>query len=200
MKIAAKVAVLAGIASLTLGGLGGVAWAGGNGAQTFTQHVHGSDAAGLVVLDFNPNSPNNGGPGGPTVPDGCWMTQDDALVSTIGNAIQHGIGNKTGFWFTTTYTGQADVWPLVLVNGVPVDDGTGNNNDAVDTSSGTPIATGHLTVWFGQEDNNKNGVTHATVSFNGVDANSNPVSLTAHFQIATNASGDVTAMTGSISC
>lgn len=200
MKIASKLAVLAGVSSLTLGGFGGIAWAGGNGAQTFTQHVHGSDVAGMLVVDFNPNSPNNGGPGRPTLPDGCWMTQDDALVSTVGNAVLHGIGNKTGFWFTSTYTGQADVWPLVLdSNGNPVDDGTGNNNDAVDTS-GSPLATGHMTLWFGQEDNNKNGVIHATVSFNGVDANGTPVSLTGHFQFATNANGDITAATGSISC
>lgn len=199
MKLASKLAAVISVSSLTLGGLGGVAWAGGNGAQTFTQHAHGSDVAGLVVVDFNPNSPNNGGPG-PTVPDGCWMTQDDAIVSTVGNAIQHGIDNKTGFWFTSTYTGQADVWPLVLdSNGNPIDDGSGNHNDAVDPS-GSPIATGHLTLWFGQEDNNKNGVTHATVSFNGVDANGTPVNLKGHFQFATNANGDVTAATGSITC
>ena len=198
MKVASKLAVLAGVSGLTFGGFGGVAWAGGNGAQTFTQHAHGSDAAGLVVLDFNPNSPNNSG--GPTAPEGCWLSQDDALVSTVGNAVAHGIGNKTGFWFTTTYTGQADVWPLVLdSNGNPIDDGTGNHNDAVDTS-GTPLAAGHLTIWFGQEDNNKNGVTHATVSFNGVDANGTPVSLTGHFQFATNAKGDVTVASGNISC
>lgn len=195
-----RVAGFLGTAALTLGSLGGVAWAGGNGAQTFTGHAHGSDAAGLVVIDFNPYSPNNAEPGAPTLPAGCWMTPDEAFVSTTGNAVQHGTFNKTGGWFTDTYTGQADLWPLQLVNGKPVDDGTGSGNDAVDMSSGTPLATGHLTLWFGNEDNNKNGVTHATVTYNGVDINGNPVSLTGHFQFATNANGDVTAETGSITC
>lgn len=187
-----------GTAALTLGSIGGTAWAGGNGAETFTQHAHGTDSAGLVVVDFNPNSQNT--PPGITVPSGCWLPDTYALVSTDGNAVAHGTGNKTGFWFTSTYTGDAAVLPLVLdSNGNPVPDPNNQGNDEVDMNA-TPIATGHMTTWFGTEDNNKNGVLHATVTFHGNDTSGNPADISGHFQFATNANGQPTAMVGTVNC
>ncbi|HEX4864520.1 MAG TPA: hypothetical protein VFV02_10630 [Acidimicrobiales bacterium] len=192
-----RASVLLGAACVALGSLGGTAWAGGNGAQTFTQHAHGSDAAGLVVVDFNPNSQNNPGI---SAPAGCWLPDTYALVSTNGNAVAHGIGNNTGFWFTTTFTGQAEALPLVLdTNGNPIPDPNNTGNDLVDTTA-APIATGHMTTWFGSEDNNKNGVFHATLTFHGTDIAGNPADISGHFQFAMNANGQPTAMVGTVSC
>lgn len=187
-----------GAGCLTVGLLGGTAWAGGNGAQSFTQHAHGSDAAGLDVVDFNPNSPNT--PPGVAAPPGCWLPATYALVSTDGNAVAHGTGNKTGFWFTSTYTGDAAAYPLVLdQNGNPIPDPNNQGNDEVDTTA-APIATGHLTTWFGNEDNNKNGVFHATVTFHGTDSSGNPANISGHFQFAMNAKGQPTAMVATVNC
>lgn len=86
----------------------------------------------------------------------------------------------------------------MLDNGLPVADPTTGNN-LVDTTA-PPAATGHLTQWFGSEDNNKNGVQHATVHFDGTDAAGDPVSLDGHFQFALNANGQPTAMVASITC
>ncbi|HET6873274.1 MAG TPA: hypothetical protein VFH70_00750, partial [Acidimicrobiales bacterium] len=146
---------------------------------------------------LNPNSASPPPPG-ISLPSSCWLGQDEGIISTTGNAIFHITANKTGDWFTTTYTGEAAVYPLVENNGVPVFD-PNTQNDEVDTS-GSPLATGHMTQWFGAEDNNKNSVNHATVHFTGTDASGNPVNLFGHFQFATNANGDPTAMTGSITC
>lgn len=190
-----RAAALVGATVLGLGGLGGVAWAGG--AQTGTFHAHGADAFGLDELDLNPNGANPPPPG-IVLPANCWLTQDEGIISTNGNAIMHYTVNKTGDWFTTTYTGDAAVFPLVENDGVPVSDPNTGNNE-VDTSA-APLATGHMTQWFGAEDNKQNGVQHATVHFQGTDANGNPVNLQGHFQFATNANGDPTAMVGSISC
>jgi hypothetical protein len=177
---------------LSVGLLGGAAWA--TPGQTDTQHIHG-DATGLVEVDFNPNS-QNAVP--VTLPSTCWLSPDDGIVSTDGNAIQHSTFNKTGGWFTTTYTGGAAVYPLVLNNGVPVQDPNTGNNE-VDTTNG-PLATGHLTTWFGNEDNNKNGVTHATASFHGTLADGTAVNLNGHFQVATNANGVFTVVGGGVTC
>jgi hypothetical protein len=189
---------LVGGAVLTVGLLGGTAWAGGNGAQGFTQHVHGV-ATGLVEIDFNPNT------GAPALPAGCWLSPTEGIVSTDGNGIMHGIGNKNGGWFTTTYTGGAAVYPLVLdANGSPVQDHSTGNNE-VDTSAG-PLATGHLTTWFGDENNGaKNGtvkvdVEHATASFHGTDSSGNAVNLNAHFHIGTNQYGQPTATVEAATC
>jgi hypothetical protein len=177
-----------------MGLFGGTAWAGGNGAQAGTQHVHG-DATGIAEVDFNPNSAN--GPGVP-LPAGCWLKDTQAIVSTDGNAIMHFIGNKTGDWFTTTYTGGGAVYPLKLdPSGNPIQDPNTGNNEVV--TSGGPLATGHLTTWFGQEDNNQNGVMHATVSFHGTE-NGTAVNLNGHFQFATNANGQITGMVANVTC
>lgn len=187
-----KLAMSVMVASAAVGLAAGPAFAGGNGAVTDTEAVHGSDAAGVIVSDFLPSE------GGPTLPTGCWMPATDALVSTSGNGIQHFIGNKTGGWFTSTYSGGAAVYPIVFdTDGNPVPDGRGN--DSVDMT-GAALATGHLTTWFGNEANQKNGVMHATLTFSGVDSSGNAVSLSGHFQFATNAAGQPTAIVGDLSC
>lgn len=169
------------------------AFGGGNGSQTQTLHAHGADAYDLFVGDFLPSG------GAPPLPAGCWMPSTDAVMSTFGNAIEHFTANKANDdWFTSTYTGDASVYPIVFASpGVPMLDQ--NENDVLDTS-GTPLATGHLTTWFGQEDNKQNGVFHATLHFNGVEADGTPVSIDGHFQFATNANGNVTATPENVSC
>ena len=169
------------------------AFAGGNGSQGQTLHAHGAAAYDLLVADFLPAN------GSPSLPDGCWMPSTDALMSTFGNAILHSTANKADdFWFTSTYTGDAAVYPIVFIApGVPLTDE--NDNDVLDTS-GQPLATGHLTTWFGISDNKQNEVDHATLTFTGTDVNGNAVSISGHFQLATNANGDVTATPTNISC
>ena len=193
LKYVSKLGVTAAVAALALGSLGSLgatAWA--DGAATSTFHVHGADAFGVMEID------NFAPPPGVSVPSDCWLGTTNGLISTNGNGVFHWTANKTGFWMTGTYTGDAAVYPLVLVDGQPVMDPNTQSNE-VDTSA-APLATGHLTQWFGNEDNNKNGVEHATVTFRGTDASGNPVSLQGHFQFATNANGDPTAVFGSITC
>jgi len=74
-------------------------------------------------------------------------------------------------WFTATFEGTGTV-----------------------TTGGKTFA-GHLMDWFGNEDNNKNGVVHATFNFNGDG-------LTIHgaFDMTTNANGTVTANHFTVNC
>ena len=193
-----KAGALVGGAALTIALLGGSAWAAGNGATTQTTHLHGTDAAGIEELDFNPVD----APPGISLPHGCWLNINEGIVSTSGNDIMHSTVSKDQdeFWFTTTYTGDAAVYPLVLdtKTGLPVQDPNTGNNEV--DMSGAPIATGHLTTWFGQEGNNQNGVMHGTVSFHGTDANGNTVNVNGHVQYATNANGQATATVANVSC
>lgn len=164
------------------------AFAAGNGSITQTQHIHGADAAGQVVIDFLPQD-------APPLPDGCWANPGIAIVSSDGNAIQHFTLNKAqDFWFTSTFTGDAAVYPVVQ----PVQ--FDNNGNVIVDTSGPALYTGHLTTWFGQEDNNKNGVTHATVSFHGASPAGTTVNLNGHIQYATNAAGQPTAQVAAATC
>jgi hypothetical protein len=52
----ALVGGFAGCTGLLFGSMIGPAWAGGNGSTTQTQHAHGADAAGMVVIDFLPRN------------------------------------------------------------------------------------------------------------------------------------------------
>lgn len=193
-KVPRKVGIGLAAATLMVAWLAPAASAGGNGSTTTTQHARGADARGLVEIDFYGPPPP-----GVTVPSQCWLAHTSGIVSTFGNAVLHDTTNKAGDdWFTTTYTGDAAAYPLVLVNGQPVTDPNTGNSEV--DMSGTPQATGHLTTWFGSEDNNQNSVQHATLSFHGVDAQGNPVSLTARFQFAINAQGQPTAVTGAVTC
>src|SRR5262245_6211589 len=98
-----------GCTGLMVGSMVGPAWAGDNGSTTQTDHRHGAQANGAIVLDFLPQDTPA------PLPIGCWAPSTDALVSTDGNAIQHFTQNKAqDFWFTTTYTGGAAVYPIVF--------------------------------------------------------------------------------------
>src|SRR5215469_14553200 len=176
------------VAGLAMAGGAGVGFlavpASATPGQAQTLHAHGTDAFDQVVIDFLPID----SPPGISLPNGCWFPGNtSAFVSTDGNLILHEIGNKNGGWFTSTYTGDAAVYPIVFASpGIPKLDS--NGNDVVDTSA-TPAATGHLTIWDGDESNKQNEVSHATLTFKGTDSSGNPVSMTAHFQFATNAAG-----------
>jgi hypothetical protein len=186
--------LVGGTALATLGLLGLGAVPAFASAQTQTFNLHGSEAYDQSVIDFLPID----APPGISLPSTCWFPSNDAFMSVSGNMILHETTNKTGDWFTTTFTGVAAVYPIVFASpGVPQLDE--NGDDVLDTS-GTPAATGHMTIWDGGADNNKNGVHHATLHFNGTDSSGNPVSMFGHFQFATNAAGTPTSMIASLSC
>src|SRR3974390_2489669 len=86
--------------------------AAGKGAFTTGGHVHGSQAYGAEVITFLPGS-------GPALPTGCWFTSRDAFFSTSGNGIFHGTFNKNGHWFTNTYTGTAEILPILFTPETP---------------------------------------------------------------------------------
>ena len=67
-----------------------VALAGGNGAQTFTQHDHGLT---MVIHDVNP------------------CTGAPATITLVVNDVFHGTINKTGSWFTGTIEGTFSLVP-----------------------------------------------------------------------------------------
>jgi hypothetical protein len=181
---AAAVVAAAAVATLVPAS---AAFASGNGSTAQTQHVHGA-AAGLVVIDFLPQD-------APPLPVGCWANPNIAIVSTDGNAVQHSTVNKAqDFWFTSTFTGNAAVYPVAQ----PVQ--YDSNGNVVVDSSGPALYVGHLTTWFGQEDNNQNNVFHATVSFHGADSAGNAVNINGHMQYATNAAGQPTAQVAQATC
>ena len=68
-------------------------------------------------------------------------TGDPGTVSAVENQIFHGTINKTGSWFTGTVEGQFTFTP---------DDPT------------KVTYTGHFVNWFGDENNQRNGVEHFT--------------------------------------
>ena len=104
------------------------------------------------------------------IPIGCggpFLT-----YTATGNSVQHITVNGAGdFWITTTF------------------EGTGT------LTTGGQSYTGHLIDRFGLEDNNRNGVVHATFNFVGDG-------LTVHgaFDTTTNANGTVTADHFNVSC
>jgi len=152
------------------------AFAGGNGSTSQTEHAHGTQADGLVVLDFLPAD-------SPPLPDNCWANPNIAIVSTDGNAVEHFTVNKAGdFWFTSTYAGDAAVYPVAEVD---------SHGNVIPDTSGDPLYVGHLTTWFGENDNNKNGNFTATASFHGTStSDGQAVNLNGSMHMAFNANGD----------
>ena len=82
-------AALATISAVALGAPSAVA--GGNGATTFTQNLHG-----VVDIINGTTNPCTGDPG---------------TVSAIENQVFHGTINSTGSWFTGTVEGQFTFTP-----------------------------------------------------------------------------------------
>jgi hypothetical protein len=196
---AVRLGALLGAAGLATALSGGSAWASGSGSPTKTttdtEHVHGAAAYDMSVIDFNPlDSPPE-----VSLPADCWLPDTYALMSTNGNGVFHTTTNKAqDFWLTTTYTGDAVALPLVFNpdGSIAVDN---NQNDVVDQTA-TPLASGHLTVWFGAADNKQDGVQHATVGFNGTEADGTPVNLHGHFQFVMDSLGNPKLINGSVSC
>jgi len=156
--------------------------AGGNGSFTQTQNLHGTDVQQIGVLGITPP---------PDLTSNCPVSLPLAFIPTTGNAVQHLTVNGAGDgWFTTTFAGDTQ-----LFEGVVID----NNGDVAPV--GNQLYSGHLTTWFGSEDNNKNSVLHATLSFHGTSTDgSQSLSLHAQFDVTVNANGSVTATPTTVSC
>ena len=106
-----------------------------------------------------------------------------SIINATGNGVQHLNVNGTGDWFTETFEGQG-----TLVQTAGPDAGI--------------VYQGHVVTWFGAEDNNRNGVQHATFNFNGTSVANPAVTLSMHaaFDVTTNANGTVTASNFTVSC
>ena len=156
--------------------------AGGNGSFTQTENLHGTDVQQLAVLGITPP---------PDLPSNCPVSLPLAFIPTTGNAIQHlTVNGADDGWFTTTFEGSTQ-----LFEGVVID----QNGDV--SPVGDLLYSGHLTTWFGAEDNNKNGVFHATLSFHGTSPDgAQSLALHAQFDVTANANGTVTATPTNVSC
>jgi hypothetical protein len=105
------------------------------------------------------------------------------IANATGNGVQHLNVNGTGDWFTTTFEGQGS---LVQTAG---------------PRAGI-VYQGHIVTWFGVEDNNQNGVQHATFNFDGANAANAADTLAMHaaFDVTTNPDGTITADHFTVSC
>ena len=179
MRLASRLALLAATTVLAAGAATAPALAGGNGAQTFAAHAHGTAIAGKFTITF---SGQRGLPT-PPPPSGCWLPPTGALFPTSGNGVVHGTINRAGdTWFTTTYSGAAAAFP------------TSNG-------AGTPLATGHLTIHIGVERNAQNFVVHGALTFFGtLTSTGQPVTLTGHFQIASTPNSPPQLINASLTC
>jgi len=91
IRFAAAMAAVAAFAMVSTG----VAQAGGNGAQTFTQIDKN-------VVEVDPPGSGNGNP----------CSGADGTLTLVYNDIFHGTINKTGSWFTGTLTGTFSFVPV----------------------------------------------------------------------------------------
>jgi hypothetical protein len=126
----------------------------------------------------------------PTAPPSCPVQLPVAMISNSGNGVEHLAVNGTGDWFTTTFEGDASIFPFLGF------DPAGN------PILGAPTFQGHLTTWFGTADNNQNNVFHTTLDYHGTSLSSpaQTVDLHANFGVTTNASGRLTAAPINITC
>lgn len=187
--VCAGAITLAATTGLAILSAPGSAFAAGNGSTTETQHAKGDQTQGLVVLDFNPSD-------SPPLPADCWANPDLVIVSTTGNAVEHDTVNKAGdFWFTTTYAGEAAVY-------LTTDVGYDSDGNAVVDPNAQPLYVGHLTTWFGMNDNNKNSNSTVTASFHGTSTSdsSQTVSLNGGMHYTMNANGDTTVTNAQATC
>ena len=99
-----------------------------------------------------------------------------------GNSVQHiTINNAGDAWLTTTMEGTAQLTTSAM---------------------GTTIYSGHVQFWFGLENNQNNGVQHATFSFNGVNVAkvSDTLQMHASFTVVANANGVTTVNNVTATC
>jgi hypothetical protein len=119
--------------------------------------------------------------GGTTSGTNCpsWVIDDFVLLAMSGNGVQHITVNKAqDSWFTSTFTGDgtATFYPPSSIGNLVTDE-NGNivSYDIVGPADNT--LSGHLTNWFGGEDNNKNVVFLGTIDFSGTDQSGNALSI-----------------------
>ncbi len=101
-----------------------------------------------------------------------------------GRWIQHlTVNNADDTWYTETTEGNVTLWTTTL--------------DGQRTSW-----TGHVQEWFGDEENNKNTVQHATFNFQGVSTTdpSKTLSMHAAFTATTNANGVLVVNNQTVTC
>jgi hypothetical protein len=121
-----------------------------------------------------------------TINDAIQVTCDgpgSTSYTGSGNSVTHLTVNNAGdSWFTTTTEGTVTL--QTLWNGA------------------STSWTGHVQEWFGSEDNNKNGVQHATFNFNGTSTSDPSKSLTMHaaFTLTVNANGVVVVSNQTVTC
>jgi hypothetical protein len=123
------------------------------------------------------------------IPVSCSPAGNAIAIDSTGNGVLHFTVNNAGdFWATGTFEGNGTVT-------------TGISTDGVTLTPTGPVYRGHTVEWFGVEDNNKNGVNHATFNFNGTDTVTGAsIGIHAAFQITTNANGVVTVSNFTFSC
>lgn len=97
MRRTLRLGAVFGVAAFGLAGAS-VAQAGGNGAQTFTQHDHGL----TMVLPPGPGENDGQNP----------CTGTFATITLVVNDVFHGTINKTGSWFTGTIEGTFTMVPI----------------------------------------------------------------------------------------
>jgi len=106
-------------------------------------------------------------------------TSIPATITTTYNDVFHGTINKTGSWFTGTLTGTF----------------------VATTLTANPVTyTGHFQMWFGDENNNRNDVEHATANIHGTGSDGSRISFHENAQAAMNANGVVTVSFDKMSC
>lgn len=106
-------------------------------------------------------------------------TGDAGTLSQTYNDVFHGTINKTGSWFTGTVEGQFSFVP----------------DDPSKVSY-----TGHFATWFGDENNLRNDVEHATLNIHGTGSDGSTLSFHENAQAAINANGVITVSFDHVSC
>jgi hypothetical protein len=127
---------------------------------------------------------------GPAAAGGAWTSTVNQHDVTVTATIPIGCGGPT-----LTYTATGNLVTHLTVNGAGDSWFTTTFEGSGTLSTGGHTFSGHLMDWFGNEDNNRNGVVHATFNFVGDG-------LTVHgaFDTTTNANGTVTADHFTVRC
>lgn len=100
-----------------------------------------------------------------------------------GNSVTHTtVNNANDFWFTTTQEGTVTLTTL--------------------WGGSWSTWTGHVQEWFGDEDNNRNEVQHATFNFQGTSISDSSKTLTMHaaFTATKNAQGVLVVNNQTVTC
>jgi hypothetical protein len=113
---------------------------------------------------------------------GCAALSEWALVTTVGNGVQHATTNAAqDFWLTSTIEGAA-----TIVEGTVVLDSNGRPISFTPDPT-QPTYSGHLQDWFGESINNKNMSISGTANFQGTSSTGG--ALTLHINSHMNTTG-----------